>query len=227
MFTHPYIASQLAQQRRLEFLAQASARPSRGTRRFPRLPRPVLAAGAAAAVIAAVFAAMAAASVPAHAATGRVVAATSTVNDYWEQTNHNINMSSAGGTQAPIMTLNLPAGRWILHADQTMVNFGPSDYAGCTISDPSNPDLNSHGTIVGDPNAAGAWGPASFVASLSRRSRCLLAQLPRSASPATTKTATAPPPTSTPTQIRGPTGPATWSSPSCPNRLVTQESQTP
>ena len=167
MFTHPYIASQLAQQRRLEFLAEASARPSRGTRRFPRLPRPVLAAGAAAAVIAAVFAAMAAASVPAHAATGRVVAATSTVNDYWEQTNHNINMSSAGGTQAPIMTLNLPAGRWILHADQTMVNFGPSDYAGCTISDPSNPDLNSHGTIVGDPNAAGAWGPASFVASLS------------------------------------------------------------
>jgi mutator family transposase len=51
-----------------------------------------------------------------------------------------------------------------------------------------------------------------------RRPRCRSARPPRSPSPAVTRTPTVLPPTSTPTPICGPTGPATWSSPSCPNR---------
>jgi hypothetical protein len=122
---------------------------------------------------AAAVAATVGASAPAWAttATSQAVAATAvtstTVQDYWEQTNHNINLSGTGGVSTPIMTLRLPAGKWVLHADQTMVNFGPSDYAGCEIGDTANSDLNAHNNIVGDPNATGAQGPAPFVDTLS------------------------------------------------------------
>ena len=122
---------------------------------------------------AAAAAATVSAAAPAWAttATSQAAAATAvtstTVQDYWEQTNHNINISTAGAVETPIMTLRLPAGKWVLHADQTMVNFGPSDYAGCEIGDTANSDLNAHNNIVGDPNATGAQGPAPFVDTLS------------------------------------------------------------
>ena len=51
-------------------------------------------------------------------------AASTTVQDYWEQTNRNININTAGGVETPIMTLTLPAGKWVLHADQTMAARG-------------------------------------------------------------------------------------------------------
>ena len=122
---------------------------------------------------AAAAAATVSAAAPAWAttATSQAAAATAvtstTVQDYWEQTNHNINISTAGAVETPIMTLRLPAGKWVLHADQTMVNFGSSDYSGCTIRDTANSDLDAHGTMVGDPNTTGALGPGSFVASVS------------------------------------------------------------
>lgn len=124
---------------------------------------------AAAASIAATASAPAwAVNVTSHAGAAKTAApATTTVQDHWEQTQHNITISTTGGVATPIMTLKLPAGKWVLHADQTMVNFGPSDYSGCTIADTSSSDLNAHGTMVGDPNAAGAEGPASFMATLS------------------------------------------------------------
>jgi hypothetical protein len=120
---------------------------------------------------AAAVAATVGASAPAWATTATSQAATATaattVQDYWEQTSHNITMSATGGAETPIMTLALPAGHWVLHADQTMVNFGPSDYAGCSIGDTSNNNLNTHRTMVGDPNASGGQGPASYVTVLS------------------------------------------------------------
>jgi hypothetical protein len=129
----------------------------------------ILIACAAAATIAATVSAPAlAANGTGHAAAARTATpAATTVQDHWEQTHHNINISTTGGVNSPIMTLQLPAGKWVLHADQTMVNFGSSDFAGCTIADTSNSDLNAHGVMVGDPNASGAMGPASIVASLS------------------------------------------------------------
>ena len=36
-----------------------------------------------------------------------------------------------------------------------MVNFGASDYAGCSIVDTAN-GVNTHRTMVGDPNATDA-----------------------------------------------------------------------
>jgi hypothetical protein len=129
--------------------------------------RTLVACAAAAAVAATVGAAVPAWATTATSQAATAKAATSTtVQDYWEQTHHNITMSATGGAETPIMTLALPAGKWILHADETMVNFGPSDYAGCSIDTP-NSDLNNHGTMVGDPNASGGQGPASFLATLS------------------------------------------------------------
>src|SRR5215470_12707023 len=91
-------------------------------------------AAAAATTVAAALAVSALA--PAGATTARTAPAkattATTVSDYWEQTHHNVPISTSGGVETPIMALRLPAGHWVLHADQTMVNFGPSDYGGCS-----------------------------------------------------------------------------------------------
>lgn len=122
---------------------------------------------AAAAAIAATVSAPAWATNDAGQKAAATKAAATTVQDHWEQTHHSINISTNGGVQTPIMTLKLPAGKWVLHADQTIVNFGPSDFSGCTIADTSNSNLNTHRTIVGDPSATGAQGPATYAAVLS------------------------------------------------------------
>jgi hypothetical protein len=123
------------------------------------------------AAIAAATAAIAATPTPATAAAGRTSVARSAalvpVNDYWEQTHHNIQIGASGGVRTLIMSRELPAGNWVLHADQTIVNFGPSDYASCSIADTSNINLNTHRTLVGNPGVAGARGPASYVTQLS------------------------------------------------------------
>ena len=124
------------------------------------------AAAAAIAATAGVSAPAWATAAPSRPATANT-ATSLPVQDYWEQTNHNINISTTGGTETSIMTLQLPAGKWVLHADQTMVNFGPSDFGGCSIGDTTNNNLNTHRTMVGDPNASGAQGPASFATVLS------------------------------------------------------------
>jgi hypothetical protein len=120
---------------------------------------------AAAATIAATVGASApawATTATSHLASAKT-AATTTVQDYWEETHSSVNISTTGGVETPIMTLNLPAGKWILHADETMVNWGPSDYGGCSIGDSGNSNLNTHRTMIGSPSAVGAMGPASFV----------------------------------------------------------------
>jgi hypothetical protein len=130
--------------------------------------RTLIACAAAAAVAVTVGAAVPAWATTATRQAATAKSATSTAaQDYWEQTNQTINITATGGAETPIMTLALPAGHWVLHADQTMVNFGPSDYAGCSIGDTANTNLNTHRTMVGDPNATGSQGPASYVTVLS------------------------------------------------------------
>jgi len=130
--------------------------------------RTLLACAAAAAMTGTVGASAPAWAITATNQAARAKAATvTTVQDHWEQTHHGISINTTGGVETPIMTLKLPAGKWVLHADQTMVNFGPSDYGGCSIGDTSNNNLNTHRTIVGNPNTTGAMGPAPFVTVLS------------------------------------------------------------
>jgi hypothetical protein len=92
---------------------------------------------------------------------------TSTTKDAWEQTNHNVDISTTGAVETPILSIKVPAGGWVISGDATLVNFGPSDYAGCTLRDDASPDLNAHGVMVGDPSQPGNSGPAGFMGSVS------------------------------------------------------------
>jgi len=122
----------------------------------------VAATGIATAIAASALSPAAAVAASAHA---QAPAATP-VSDYWEQTHHNIHFDT-GGVEIRIMSRRLPAGSWVVHADQTVVSFGPSDYVGCTIADTADTNLNTHRAIVGNPNANGAKGAASLVTVLS------------------------------------------------------------
>jgi hypothetical protein len=59
-----------------------------------------------------------------------------------------------------ILDLTLPAGPWVLHADQTIVNVGPADFARCVIAtdDQGNPQdaLVQQTTYVGGTGVTAA-----------------------------------------------------------------------
>jgi hypothetical protein len=58
---------------------------------------------------------------------------TSTTSDALIRTTSNNNLNAAAGVQTTIEALTLPAGKWVVHADNTMVNFGAADIARCTL----------------------------------------------------------------------------------------------
>jgi hypothetical protein len=89
------------------------------------------------------------------------------LRDYWIQTPAKDMLSGDGQTPKIILRLTLPAGTWIVHAEQTIVNFGPSDWAGCSIGDSATLALNTHRTIVGNPEDAGAVGSAPLATFIS------------------------------------------------------------
>jgi hypothetical protein len=45
----------------------------------------------------------------------------------------NINLSPEGKVNTTITSLSLPAGNWVIHADDTVVNFGAEDFLRCQI----------------------------------------------------------------------------------------------
>jgi hypothetical protein len=65
----------------------------------------------------------------------------------------------------PILTLTFPASssatHYVLAAQGDIVNFGASDYTRCNL--PVNgTQIGAVSTIVGNPTASGAQGPAAF-----------------------------------------------------------------
>jgi hypothetical protein len=99
----------------------------------------------------------------------------STTTDAWAQTTQTVDVSTTGAVETPILSITLPAGKWVIHADETLVNFGPSDYAGCSLADTNNPDLNNHGVMVGDPGQSGAQGPAGYMGTVPETAAVVLA----------------------------------------------------
>jgi hypothetical protein len=76
-------------------------------------------------------------------------------------------LSTAGGTETTILTLVLPglttaSMKYVPTASGDLVNFGPSDYTRCQIF-LNTTQVGGVSTIVGDPSASGAKGPAAFV----------------------------------------------------------------
>lgn len=76
--------------------------------------------------------------------------------------NPGTSLPSAGGQWRAILNLALPAGDWVLQADETIVNIGPPDYARCMIAEdtttPPDPlssiSLDQQSTVVGNSGQA-------------------------------------------------------------------------
>jgi hypothetical protein len=101
-------------------------------------------------------------------------AISSTTTDATIMTTANTNLSPVGGLNTVIESLTLPAGKWIVHADNTMVNFGPSDYTRCGLFRGTTALPGGHASMVGDPNAFGAQGPGVYVATVSETNGIVL-----------------------------------------------------
>jgi hypothetical protein len=82
-------------------------------------------------------------------------------------TTANTNLSTAGGVYSVVESLPLPAGKWVVHADNTMVNFGPSDYTRCQLFSGATGLPGGHAAMVGDPQLFGSQGPGAYVATVS------------------------------------------------------------
>ena len=104
---------------------------------------------------------------PSPTATPSPTPPTPPLRDYWTQTHSKVQLLPAPKKIKQILTMTLPAGRWVLHADLSVYNKGPSDFVGCVIGDEVTPSLNGHRTIVGDPTAKGNVGPAALMGVIS------------------------------------------------------------
>jgi len=89
------------------------------------------------------------------------------LRDYWTQTHSKVQLVTGAKRIKQVLVMTLPAGRWVLHADLSVYNNGPSDFVGCVIGDTDTASLNGHRTIVGDPTLRGNVGPAPLVALIS------------------------------------------------------------
>ena len=96
----------------------------------------------------------------------RASSVTSTTSDAVIKTTASTNLSSFGGVQTVVESLKLPKGSWVLHADNTIVNYGPSDYARCTLFSGAT-NSTAHAAMVGDGAQSGNQGPGTTVATLS------------------------------------------------------------
>jgi hypothetical protein len=63
-------------------------------------------------------------------------------------------LGGVGGVWTPILHLRVPAGHWVLQAEETIVNVGGSDYARCAIGESSKDAWNEQSTFVGDTGSA-------------------------------------------------------------------------
>lgn len=82
----------------------------------------------------------------------------------------NTNLSTTGGVPTSIITLSLPTSsngtHYVLAAQGDLVNFGPSDYTRCSLV-VNGTQVAAVSTMVGDPAASGAQGPAAFLSPFS------------------------------------------------------------
>jgi len=81
-------------------------------------------------------------------------------------TTHNINLSTTGGQETPIITVTFPTAstpeHYVIAAQGDLVNFGPSDYTRCELVVGTSTIANVS-TIVGSPTAKGSMGPAGYL----------------------------------------------------------------
>ena len=96
-------------------------------------------------------AAYAATATPSAAATDTIARATSSAV-----------LPATGGSVVTVLSLHLPAGKYVLSGSGDLVNWGPSDYSRCKILVGST-QVTAVSTIVGNPTGTGSAGAAPFV----------------------------------------------------------------
>ena len=89
------------------------------------------------------------------------------LRDYWTQAKSKVPLPAAAKRMKQVLVITLPPGRWVLHADLSVYNKGPSDFVGCVIGDTDTANLNAHRTVVGDPALAGNVGPGTLMTVIS------------------------------------------------------------
>jgi hypothetical protein len=121
-----------------------------------------------ASMIVAVIALMAAIGGVAAAAPGGPVAPAG--RDIVASSSSNTNLSPRGGAMTAILEMKLPAStrqtHYVLAAQGDLVNFGASDYTRCNLV-VNGTQVAAVSTIVGNPAANGAQGPAAFLSPFS------------------------------------------------------------
>lgn len=63
-------------------------------------------------------------------------------------------LGGIGEVWTPILRLRVPAGHWVLQAEETMVNVGGSDYARCVIGESSKDLWDEQSAFVGETGDA-------------------------------------------------------------------------
>ena len=90
---------------------------------------------------------------------------TSTTSDALIRTTSNTNLNATPSVQTTIEALTLPAGKWVVHADNTMVNFGAADIARCTLFSGATL-LDAHASDVGSSTGVSEVATASETGSV-------------------------------------------------------------
>jgi hypothetical protein len=80
---------------------------------------------------------------------------TSSTSDALVTTTASTNLSASGGVSTVVESMKVPKGTWVLHADNTVVNFANSDYTRCALVSGTT-SLNAHATMVGGSGGAGS-----------------------------------------------------------------------
>jgi hypothetical protein len=120
-----------------------------------KLSRTAFAGMAAVAALASGGIAYAASSTPTASKTDTIATTTTAVH-----------LGATGGVLTTVATLNLPPGAYVLRGSGDLVNFGPSDYTRCQLFAAST-HIAGVSTLVGNPDASGAWGAAGILSPFS------------------------------------------------------------
>lgn len=82
---------------------------------------------------------------------------------YYRKNTIAIDLSSSGGVPTTVQSANVPAGRWVVQAKTSLVNFGAADFARCVILvDGTN--VNGAGTMIGQAGGMPAVATVSNLA---------------------------------------------------------------
>ncbi|MBF6049943.1 hypothetical protein GO001_32975 [Streptomyces sp. NRRL B-1677] len=100
-------------------------------------------------------------------ASGSVVAEPrlTAAGDVVRQSSSAVQLSTAGGAQATVVSETLPAGSWVLSGNATLVGWGPSDYTRCILY-AGGTVVGGATTMVGNPGS-GSAGTGVFAATVS------------------------------------------------------------